>query len=84
MDAGFNIILLAFYLGSAGPVDAALEWQQVPQNVQKSTMAYAHSKGAIVVVSAGGATDVPYTQFTGAQYGSAVANWAMANNLDGE
>ena len=85
VDAGFNVILLAFFLSNAGPgaFDAALVWQQVPQNVQKSTMAYAHSKGAIVVVSAGGETDKPYLTYTGTQYGTAAANWAVANNLDG-
>ena len=31
----------------------------------------------------GGATDSPYSSTTGAAYGSAVANWVVANNLDG-
>jgi len=85
VDQGFNVINIAFYMSAAGAVDMCLEWQSVSQSQQISTMEYAHAAGAVVLVSAGGSTDYPYDNYPTdpAGYGTAVANWALQNNLDG-
>jgi len=82
VDAGYNYILLAF-LVSGTPLDAAAAWGTLSASVQQSTIAYAHSKGARIVVSTGGSTDTPYNSFTGTAYGSTAATWAKNNHLDG-
>jgi chitinase len=82
VDAGFNIIILAFYLLDA-PADMAQAWQGVAQSDQLAAIEYAHNSGALVMVSAGGATVSPYTQISGSDYGQRVAEWALQNNLDG-
>jgi len=82
VDAGYNLVILAFVV-SGKPYDAAAAWDQLTSSVQNETIAYAHSKGARITVSAGGSTDSPYNTFTGTQYGQAVANWAKARHLDG-
>jgi hypothetical protein len=83
VDGGVNVVLLAFWLGGIGAVDAAGAWGGVPKATQAATIAYAHSKGAVVLVSAGGATDAPYNTIPAATYGAGVAQWAVDNNLDG-
>jgi hypothetical protein len=80
-DAGFNLIILAFYLNS-GPADMTQAWQGASDAAKKAAVDYAHSKGAYVTVSAGGATDSPYTS-TGADYGKKAAQFAKDNYLDG-
>jgi len=82
VDAGYNLIILAFYV-SGSAADAAAAWAQLSSSVQQSTIAYAHGKNARIIVSAGGATDSPYNKFSGTQYGTSAANWAKANFLDG-
>jgi len=82
VDAGYNLVILAFFV-SGKPADAAAAWAQLSGQVQNETIQYAHSKGARITVSAGGATDSPYNQFSGNEYGSAVANWAKKSGLDG-
>eukprot|EP01103_Thecamoeba_quadrilineata_P003252 TRINITY_DN13049_c0_g1_i1.p1 TRINITY_DN13049_c0_g1~~TRINITY_DN13049_c0_g1_i1.p1 ORF type:complete len:340 (+),score=64.76 TRINITY_DN13049_c0_g1_i1:44-1021(+) len=82
VQAGFNVIILSFLLGS-GPADMAEAWTQVSQSDQQSTIQQAHQAGAIVMVSAGGSTDSPYSTFSGSQYGTNAATWAQDNNLDG-
>jgi len=81
VDAGFNVVILAFYLTS-GPTDMAVAWQGLGAALQQSTAGYAHQKGAVVLVSAGGATESPYT-LNATTYGQTVAQWAQTNNLDG-
>ena len=36
-----------------------------------------------MIVSAGGATDMPCNYMTGAAYGAGVARWAVENHMDG-
>ena len=55
-DAGFNVIILAFYLSSGGAVDAVQAWAGLSDAARAASVAYAHSVGAIVMLSAGGAT----------------------------
>jgi len=82
VDSGYNLVILAFFV-SGKAEDAAGLWGTMSAADQQSTVAYAHSKNARIIVSAGGATDSPYSKFSGTQYGTAVANWAKANHLDG-
>lgn len=81
-DAGFNLIILSFYL-MAGPADMAIAWQGVSSEDQKDAVNYVHSKGGRVLISAGGATDAPYAQISGWDFGTKVAEWAVEHNLDG-
>ena len=55
-DAGYNVIILAFYLSTTGAVDVALSWAALPAATIAAGVAYAHSRGAIVMLSAGGST----------------------------
>lgn len=82
VDAGFNVINIAFWM-EGSIADMAQAWQTVSQADQQSTIQYAHSKGAVVLVTAGGSTESPYSQYSGEKYGSDAATWAKANNLDG-
>ncbi len=58
-------------------------WATTSPASQVATMAYAHARGAVVLVAAGGATDLPYAIVTGAAYGTAAATFAVSNQLDG-
>jgi len=80
--AGFNVINLAFYLSDRGPWDAALAWANLSEQVKRQTMDAVHAAGAVVLVSLGGATDHPYGKDPAA-LGTEVAQWAVANLLDG-
>jgi len=81
-DAGYNLILLAFHV-SGRPQYASSVWQGLGATTQKTVATYIHNKGGRIVVSAGGAEDVPYGSTSGTAYGTAVANFAKSNNLDG-
>ena len=59
VNQGFNVIVLAFLLVS-GPDGVVDSWARLDSVAQAAAVSYAHSKGAIVLVSAGGATEVPY------------------------
>jgi len=61
----------------------AQAWGGIGASDQQQAVQYAHNKNAIVIVSAGGSTESPYSSMSGSQYGSNVANWAVQNNLDG-
>lgn len=47
-----------------------------------SAISYAHTKGAVVLLSVGGSTEAPYSGDASA-YGRTAANWAQNNGLDG-
>jgi hypothetical protein len=89
VDAGFNVIILAFWCSNGqqipgGACDMCAAWERdVPPQLQISTVQYAHSKGAIVMAAAGGATDYPWESLSGSNFGTLAANWAVRNNLDG-
>jgi len=82
VDAGYNLVLLAFHVSGVAKYAASV-WHGLGSTTQQSVISYAHARGARIVVSAGGAEDVPYNSFTGTQYGTTLANWAVANHLDG-
>lgn len=82
-DAGVSMIILAFYLSDLGAVDLPGVWEKMTPARQIAAVAYAHARGAVVLVSAGGSTDLPYLVMNGSTLGHNVATWAVANNLDG-
>jgi len=82
VTTGFNVVILAFYLSGSGAADMALAWQGVPAATKQSTMQAVHSRGAVVLVSMGGATDSPYGRDP-SSLGQQVGNWARTNYLDG-
>jgi len=83
VDAGFNVILLAFLLSNT-PADFAQVWFRAGAAAQLAALSFAHSKGAVLMVSAGGSTDNPWAAFPdGTNYGTYVGQWAQQNNLDG-
>jgi chitinase len=82
VDSGYNLVVLSFLVSNV-MFDAATAWNQMSASAQQSTITYAHSKGARIIVSAGGATDNPYASMSGTAYGTFAANWANARYLDG-
>lgn len=81
IDSGFNVIIFAFYLVS-GPTDMAVAWQSLTQIVQKDTVDYAHKNNAVLLVSAGGATEAPY-ELSPDVFATSVCKFVTDNNLDG-
>jgi len=81
-DAGFNVIILAFYMSSAGPADMAQVWATLPDATKAETMSQVHAKGAIVLVAVGGATDSPYSS-DASRLGTTAGEWARSQHLDG-
>jgi len=82
VNAGYNVIIISFYLSASGPTDMAQAWAALNATAKQSTINTAHSKGAVVTVSLGGSTDSPYSQnpYT---LGTTVGKWAKAQYLDG-
>lgn len=83
VDSGYNVILFAFYTSSYGPLDMALAWTYLDQAAKQNAVDYAHSKGAVLLVSFGGDTDGNYWQKDPNVLGAQVANWAKSQLLDG-
>jgi hypothetical protein len=85
-DAGFNLIVLAFYMGpetGTDPYSAAWYWQQLSTDQRKAAMKYANERGARVIVSAGGAGYTSYPANGAAAFGSGAAQFALLHDLDG-
>eukprot|EP01116_Phalansterium_solitarium_P019219 TRINITY_DN5305_c0_g1_i2.p1 TRINITY_DN5305_c0_g1~~TRINITY_DN5305_c0_g1_i2.p1 ORF type:complete len:331 (-),score=68.28 TRINITY_DN5305_c0_g1_i2:75-1067(-) len=80
-DAGYNVIILGFYL-TDGPTDMAQAWSSASASSRAAAVSYVHAKGGAVLVSAGGSTGDPYA-VDPTTYGTRVAAWAMSNSLDG-
>ena len=78
---GWNFILLSFWMGGVGAVDATLVWMSSPAANRAAALSYCHARGAIVGVAAGGATDSPYAT-SAASYGSRAAAFVLAAGLD--
>jgi hypothetical protein len=57
-------------------------WSSLGAPARTAAVAYAHSKGAVVMLSAGGSTESPYTGDAKA-YGTAAATEAVNLDLDG-
>jgi chitinase len=82
VNAGFNVIIISFYLSSGSAADMAQAWAALDDATKQSTIATAHSKGAVVTVSLGGATDSPWDKDP-TSLGKQVASWVIAQHLDG-
>lgn len=81
VDGGFNVVVLAFFMGGAA-TDMLQAWGGLPASTQQAAVSYAHSKGAIVMLTAGGSSEEPYMGDP-TEYGTAAAKYAVAANLDG-
>lgn len=79
VDAGYNVILFAFYL-KQGAWDMARVWQDFPETDKDALLQYANSRGAILGVSLGGATEVFYLDDP-VNLATQVCNWTLTNKL---
>ena len=82
VNGGYNVVIMAFFLSSGNPTDMAQAWASVDTATKNATIAYAHSKGAVVMVSLGGSTDSPF-DVSASVLGRQVSEWAMTNFIDG-
>jgi len=82
VSAGYNLVILAF-LVDGSPAGGASAWNSLGSSLQASVISNAHSDGARIIISTGGSTETAYGSYSGAQYGTNAANWAVANQLDG-
>jgi chitinase len=81
-DAGYNVLIMSFYVvTSHAPFDSATLWGQLGAS-QQAALNYVHNAGGCVLLSVGGATDVPYSMDPNA-VAAEVANYVKANNYDG-
>jgi len=81
-EAGFNVIILAFYMHT-GPSDFLTAWEGLSTSTKTSTVSTLHSKGAVLLVSFGGGADAnPYT-LNAYSTGETVGKWAKNQHLDG-
>ncbi len=74
--------ILAFWHSSGGALDYAKAFSTVSPALRNATIGYLHAMGTVVLVSAGGSWELPYT-LNATAYGIAVATWALQNDLDG-
>lgn len=79
IDAGFNVILFAFYLNS-GPTDMLAAFASMSATQQAQAFAYAAEKKAILGFSAGGATEIPYV-LNPVTYAETLATYALKNKF---
>jgi hypothetical protein len=82
IDAGFNMIILCFWTYDR-TVDMTEVWTQLSESKQQDTMDYVHQNNAVVLVAAGGQTEIPYFNVDSTLYGESLAYFANQNYLDG-
>lgn len=83
-DAGYNVIIMAFYLSSSGAVDFVGAWTTAIGDAERAAaVAYAHSKGAILLMSVGGTTDSSWPAKNATAFGHAVGDFAVSMRMDG-
>jgi Glycosyl hydrolases family 18 len=85
-SAGFNLIILAFWMGpgvGADPYSALWYWQQLSQGARNAAITFVHNLGARVMLSAGGAGYTAYPHDGAAAFGQGAANLALGLGLDG-
>jgi|SRR5579862_3048872 chitinase len=81
-EAGFNVIILSFYL-SSGPTDIVTAWANVAtQKQRENCLNIIHKNNAILMISAGGGTDTPYN-LNPVEYATEVATFANNHGFDG-
>ena len=71
------------FLLVSGPDSIVEAWGRLDPAAKAEAVAYAHSKGAVVLLSVGGETERPYGSSDAATYGRDAASWALLNKLDG-
>jgi hypothetical protein len=82
---GFNLIILAFWLPSTNakdPFSALDKWSQLNLTMKTFILNTAHTLGAKIILSAGGATESPYT-LNATTVATNACNYAIAQQLDG-
>ncbi|KAJ3074173.1 hypothetical protein HDU98_011925 [Podochytrium sp. JEL0797] len=77
----YNVFNLAFWLRT-GPADSAYYWAALDANTRQTYVNAFHSAGKAIMVSAFGATDMP-TGDDPVKVATNLANWVIANQLDG-
>jgi len=82
VQAGFGAVNLAFFT-TDGPRDMAVEWARLTPTKQQQVMDQVHAAGGLVLVSAGGAFDIPFLKMDGKAYGTLASTYAVQNHLDG-
>jgi len=83
---GFNLIVLAFWLPSTGlpdPFSALDKWTLLPGTTKIFIMDTAHTLGAKIILSAGGATEATVYNLNPATVATQACNVALAQLLDG-
>lgn len=86
IDNCYNIINLSFWMSERGFVDAAGAFASLSKSDQQEILNYAHSNGAKIMLSAGGATESIEDMVdngSGADYGTRAANAVIELGLDG-
>jgi len=81
-EAGWNVIILAFYLSKQGPWDIVQTWANWAVDKKKTTVEALHAKGAVLLVAMGGATDHPY-DLEPVALGKTFATWSKEHLFDG-
>ena len=90
VDAGFNIINLAFMVNGT-PCDMALVWSRELADINPDTqktyreeiLEYAHARGCSILLSTGGATEGNFASVNPQDYANNVSNFVLNNSLDG-
>eukprot|EP00026_Physarum_polycephalum_P007901 Phypoly_transcript_07972.p1 GENE.Phypoly_transcript_07972~~Phypoly_transcript_07972.p1 ORF type:complete len:427 (+),score=78.21 Phypoly_transcript_07972:174-1454(+) len=82
VNAGYNVIIASFYLSSGTPADFAQAWAALDDTTKINTVNTMHAKGAVLLVSLGGSTDMPFDKDPTA-LGQQVGAWAKAQHMDG-
>jgi len=72
---------LAFWLYD-NPADFVGVWGAAPASQKQAAINYAHSKGAVIMVACGGATENPFDR-NPTDYGTKIGQYAANNMLDG-
>lgn len=84
--AGYNCLILAFYLDTTGPVDSALTWQEYSnsQGNLPGGVPLVRPPGLKILVTAGGSTvSLAKTAVDPTVWGTAVGKWAATYGMDG-
>lgn len=79
IDAGYNVILFAFYLAT-GPWNMAFVWQTMSDSDKTELVEYANNRGAILGVTMGGPSEVLYLS-NPVELATTVCNWVLVNKL---
>lgn len=89
-DLGFNVIIGTTLQPSATGSNAVIgfcdSWQKTQatagHSASNSAISYIHARGAVILASAGGAGEYPYTS-DAAAYGRTAAQWVDTYHFDG-